>query len=506
MFTNDRTQESDADIVTVVTCNVFLEKLGFVGKNDYFCSAKKLTSMTDRKEQTILELVRDKNALHLLECMRHNWDVAASRMEQITKEREDGLYDDNGVEVMAVFNRVERVGTMLFALKDRPQALLLKGFREFLQSVKDDHRMDRELAVMLSPKASELKIDAPTFWERVKAVYLASDIRNSEHEAVVRKLLQTHYMPHMDDEQNLSWMKVLTEPAKNDEALKTEQQELIDTMAYLGANIGKVATCSKQQMAVGLMLIHQTATLMADFCDIRQMDGEAVDGIFESAKKELLESEAWKEYWTEHLRHLSMRGELAEQLKKDQEEVETWLIDVHDYLYNKWNEGPDAFGQALKRQDMSDEELLLLLFFLAKKDAIALEVEEPDVRRQKMEINALEAAMKLENLAEDRYFDHYETIWKQILASEPIATLLMDFNSSKYNKGFNMLCLCKIIAHLHRQYHFYGSHTPEDMGKLLGDRYVKNSYDTISNYIKKKETTLTSLCFKEIDDIMKNIP
>ena len=42
LFTNDRTQESDADIVTVVTCNVFQEKVGFVGENVYLCSAKNL--------------------------------------------------------------------------------------------------------------------------------------------------------------------------------------------------------------------------------------------------------------------------------------------------------------------------------------------------------------------------------------------------------------------------------------------------------------------------------
>ena len=65
------------------------------------------------------------------------------------------------------------------------------------------------------------------------------------------------------------------------------------------------------------------------------------------------------------------------------------------------------------------------------------------------------------------------------------------------------MCLCKIVGYLHREHHFYGSHSPEDMGKFMGDRYVKNSRDTFSNYIKKKETMLINQCFNELDAIVK---
>lgn len=493
-------------MVTGVTVTFFSKKmLAVKRKMIIFARPKTIMTMEDKKEQTVLALVRDEKTRQMLTCMHHNWDVAVSRMEQITKERKAGLYDDSGVEVMGVFNRMERVGTLLFALKDSPQALLLSDFRELLKQMKNDHRMDCELALLMNPQASEMKIDAPTIWGRMKLLFQTSGEKREEDEAEVRKLMTNHYLPHMDDEQTLGWMKTLAEPAKEDEVHKAEQQELIESMALLGDNIGKVATSMRQQMAMGLLLIQQTATLMADWCDIRQMEPEAVFNIFELSKKELLESKGWHEYWKEHLNHLSLHGELKKQLKQDQEEVEAWLIDVHDYLYNKWNESPEAFGEALQQQTLTDDELLLLLFHLAKKDAIALEQEEPDVRRQKMEENAFETAMRLYDLAEDKYFEAYETIWQQIIHSEPIAALLLDFNSSKYNQGFNMMCLCKIIGYLHREYHFYGSHTPEDLGKVLGDRYVKNSYETFRDYIKKRETMLNKQCFSEIEDILKNI-
>ena len=43
------------------------------------------------------------------------------------------------------------------------------------------------------------------------------------------------------------------------------------------------------------------------------------------------------------------------------------------------------------------------------------------------------------------------------------------------------------------------------MGKLLGDEYTKNSYETFTSYIKKKETMLNGLCFNEIDEALKKV-
>ena len=82
------------------------------------------------KMRDLLALAKDQETQKMIDMMAYNWEVCASRMEQITKERQQGLFDDNGVEATAVFNRMERVGTLMTALKDRPQALLLKGFRE----------------------------------------------------------------------------------------------------------------------------------------------------------------------------------------------------------------------------------------------------------------------------------------------------------------------------------------------------------------------------------------
>ena len=82
---------------------------------------------TEEKEKDMLMLAKDQECQQMLDKMAYNWEVAASRMALITEERQKGLYDDSSVEAMAVFNRLERVGTLMLALKDRPQALLQKA-------------------------------------------------------------------------------------------------------------------------------------------------------------------------------------------------------------------------------------------------------------------------------------------------------------------------------------------------------------------------------------------
>ena len=135
---------------------------------------------------------------------------------------------------------------------------------------------------------------------------------------------------------------------------------------------------------------------------------------------------------------------MDEEWKKDAEEVEEWLMNMRGYIYNSWNESPEAFGRALKQQRLDDRDMLLLLFYLAKKDAIARETEKPDERREKMEENAFEAAMKLRELAAEKYYDDYEVIWQRIIMSENISELLMDYNSSKYNVSVSDVTPCKI--------------------------------------------------------------
>lgn len=455
-----------------------------------------------KKWDEMICLTTDHETVEMLRMLAYNFEVAASRMEQITTDRQQGLYDDSGLEAMAVFNRMERVGTLLFALEERPQALLLGGFREQIAKMNADHRMDAEVTALISPvRNNGLKIDAPTIWRRIQDIYENMSHPQQHDNAIIRKLFKERYIPNMDDEESMGWMTELVKPTpENDEKLK-EQREVIEKMVSLGEDFGKVAYNSKQLIGIGLMIMQQAIILMTPFIDIHCMSNEQVDAVFEEAKHDLMKSEAWQKYWRDHIGHLSLMGEkqLGEQLKADAEEVEQQLLDLHGYIYNKWDESADAFGEALKDSDLSDDEMLRLLFLLAKKEMLEKEGDLPDSRLQTMRKNVCEWAEKIGSLCSDKYIHHYEKIWEDIVQNPVIGAQLTEFRNGKHNKGFNMQCFCHIVGWLMREKQFFDTDSPAELGKRLGDRYSK---DTFRDYIKKTNVVLTAQSIKELESIL----
>ena len=457
--------------------------------------------MNEKKIEKIVNLVGDEEVMKLTEKIVYNWEVAVNRILQIEKEREKGLSYDGDVEAMSVFCRMEQVNACFFALLDHPQTVLLRSVVERLKPLAIDQRMDREVAQMTMEEDNNPMILPYTFWERLQSMKHKDEL-HADSATTVTDLYVKNILPHLTIDQQMETMQVLISNEEQSEENKERIEELRNDLYQLGKNIRIIARGCRQLMGMGLMGSHLWVSAVCRELDMMQMEAAAVGRYFEKAKKELLESEEWQSYWKEHRRHLSMQGDLETELAKDAEEVEQWLMDAHDYLYNKWNEGTEAFGEALQQAALNDRDMLLLLFYLTKKDAIAMGDETTAERRMKMEQNVVSVAMRLRELVDDAYYGQYEQLCQQLVKKEALSTLLMDYNSSKYNKGFSMLCLCKIIGHLHREYHLFGYHTPEDLGKALGDRY---SRETFSNYIKKKKSELNEQCFREIAEALESI-
>lgn len=459
--------------------------------------------MNDDKEQRNIELAADHEVSRLLHVVTRNWEVAQSRMAQITQERKEGIYDDNGVEVMAVYVRMSRVYDCLVRLVSRPQAFLLPSVIESLRPLAIDQSMDGELVRLLRLSFTNEEVETADLWTKsggnhAVAPQIAEIVKNG-----LTKTIGRYVIPHLPPEEMQEAAVALGDMVAQTQ-VDTDGKQDDGGLFAIGGKLSAVVAENRLLMAIVLLLRHEIIEMICRYMDITLREDIEVANVFEQAKQQLLESDAWREYWSNHKQHLERKGgSLDKQWKEDAEEVEKCLMDMRGYIYNKWNESPEAFGQALKQQRLDDKDVLQLLFYLTKKDAIVLETEKPDERRENMEENAFEAAMKLHELVADKYYNEYETIWQRIILSENISKLLMDFNSSKYNQGFSMLCLCKIVSHLQSEYKFYGSHTSNDLGKLLGDKRNKISHETISNYIKKKETMLNELCFSEIKEALK---
>ena len=434
----------------------------------------------EAKDRNRLELALDHETNQLIAFMAYNWDVAASRMEQIVTEREQGRYDDDGTEAMAVFSRLQHVLSALFSINGRPQAVLLKSYRELLEQMKSDNRMNRGITEMITGNTQELSIQAPTIWKRLSDMLPKARESGQDGSAEVHELYQKNYLPNMDSDDAKQTMQVLVNEEEPDEQQQKERDNMFGALVYLGENLGKIASSSKQLMATGMAAVQMAVRLALDATDLRKKEDADVDAFFQAAKEELLSSEAWKEYWHSHIGHLAQKGSVKTELRKDAEEVKQDLLDINRYLYTKMEESPESFGRALKEADLSDDDMLRLLWLAAKKEAIEKESGPMDPERGRMEKGVCEAAQKLKELAADKYYNHYDEIWDDIVLNDIIASQLMDFGTSVHNAGFNMQVFCHIVGWLQENYKFYGQNTSVTLGKSLNDG--KQS-DTFKKYI-----------------------
>ena len=461
-----------------------------------------MTTTDQEKTKDILALATDQEMVQMCEQIAYNWEVACQRMEQLSAERDERLYDDDGTDALGVFNRLERVGSLMFSVANRPQSKLLSAFHSQIQKMTDDHRMDREIVAMLAQRAQEFSVEVPTLWKRLKDLYQAGRSKRDEDNAYVRSLYQKNYIPNMEQEEAFKTMKMLVEPSADDEEQLLAQTELVERLACLGEDIGKVSSGLKTEMALGLMIIQMAVKLLVDSTDLSQMEDSRVDALFEEAKEELLGSDAWREYWRSHLAHLSLLaagGSLQDQLQQDADEVEQRLLALPGYIYNRWDESADAFGRALKESAMSDDQMLHLLFYLVKKQALESEGDLPESRLEGMRKSVKELAEKLGTLCSEKYVKHYEDIWDDIVQNAIIGSQLASFRNGKHNKGFNMQCFCHIVGWLMREKHFFDTNSPAELGKKLGDTY---SHETFRDYIKKTNIVLTAQSVSELQSIL----
>ena len=368
----------------------------------------------DDKEQRNIKLAADHEVRQLLDMAMHNWKVAQSRMLQIVQEREKGIYDDNGVEVMAVYARMERVYACITDLLRHPQAFLLpsviKGLRPFL----NDESMDAESTRLLTLSAHDEEVKTVDFWKNLSEYQTSNPHLDSTLDQKVKTLIMKHVMPYLADEDVDEALQNFVDILKSTNEVSKDDLGIMKFF-HLGGKVSEMAADNRPQMALALLMRHLFTEMVCNHIDRTQENDTAMADVFEKAKQQLLESKAWREYWSNHKRHLERKGgSLDEQWKADAEEVEQWLMNLRGYIYNSWNESPEAFGQALKREQLDDDTMLLLLFYLAKKDAIVLETERPDKRRETMDVNARAAAIKQTELPAELLTEKAQKYWKRL--------------------------------------------------------------------------------------------
>jgi hypothetical protein len=366
--------------------------------------------MNGDKEKKIIELAGDQEMMRLLNLATRNWEIAKNRVEQITQEREEGINDDNGVEMIPVFVRMERVYACMYNLLRRPQAYLLPSVINRLSPFINEKSMDAELVPLMSEK-DESESD---FWATLPESQTEGIDVSPQIKELLPGLLTKYLTPHMDYESISEVLNVLDNNLNSLVKAANEEGPKGGGLFALSRILSKTAYDNRVLMAMGLLIRHMVVELICKKLDIQNYEDAVVANLFEQAKKQLMESDAWHEYWTNHKRLLEFKGPLDKQWKQDAEETEQWLLNLHGYIYNKWNESPETFGQALKQQRLDDKDVLQLLFYLAKKDAITKEIEILDEQREKIENDALEAAAKKYVMPSVLLTEKAQVYWKRL--------------------------------------------------------------------------------------------
>ena len=370
--------------------------------------------MNDDKEQRNIELAADHEVSRLLHMVTRNWEVAQSRMAQITQERKEGIYDDNGVEVMAVYVRMSRVYDCLVRLLNRPQAYLLPSVIDSLRPLAIDQSMDSELVRLLRLSFTNEEVETADLWTKSGGNHavvpqIAEIVKNGLTTTIGR-----YVIPHLPQEEIQEAAVALGNMVAQTQ-VDTDGKQDDGGLFAIGGKLSAVVAENRLLMAIVLLLRHEIIEMICRYMDITLREDIEVANVFEQAKQQLLESDAWREYWSNHKQHLERKGgSLDKQWKEDAEEVEKCLLDMRGYIYNKWNESPEAFGQALKQQRLDDKDELLLLFYLAKKDAITKEIEILDEQREKIENDALEAAAKKYVMPSVLLTEKAQVYWKRL--------------------------------------------------------------------------------------------
>ena len=207
--------------------------------------------MNDNKERRNIELAADHEVRRLLDMATHNWKVAQSRMAQITQERADGIYNDSGVEVMAVYARMERVYACIYDLLRHPQTFLLPSVINGLRPFLNDESMDAELTRLLSLSAHRAEAKTVDFWKKLTEHQTSNSHLDSTLERKVTTLLVKHVMPYLAEEDVMEVMTKIGNIMKQTNEVSKDDSDVMNFF-NLGRKVSEMAADNRPQMALAL--------------------------------------------------------------------------------------------------------------------------------------------------------------------------------------------------------------------------------------------------------------
>ena len=231
--------------------------------------------------------------------------------------------------------------------------------------------------------------------------------------------------------------------------------------------------------------------------------------LFKDVLWRVRESNTWWNYWKEHrdtLRVINDCGSWKDIMTAERTKELSELGQVSGGLFAKWTNDYEVFEEEFLNAGLDDEALRHFIFHLAALYEITREID-PTTRYgyeqlindelQKVGEAVLSAAGKLQDLVDNAWFPHYETMWKDLVQSEIIFAHLRVTRKSPHNNLFTARFFCHLVGEMKKRAVF-GGHSDMDLAKKIAETQF---VDTFRKNIQEGMSDEDSFTKSEFDTI-----
>ena len=481
-------------MVTAVTVTVYLQIIWL-----YPLFFVPLPSDMTREE--IKKMVDDERAEQLTARLCRHWEVATQRLKGLIKELESDMDTCVEAEVYAALMRMQSSVTALMELNQMPCFYLFSEYLDRVRLTVSDTGIRQSVITLLDREMDNERVEPKTpFFDMVKeSMTKHFELSTKEQKALQQKVIPSEQLfsliaPYLKQEDMMMAFAILQE-LKTGEGEMTPD-EMAATLTKMRQTMDDLTTTAGENlliMLLWLMILMLLPSLYLSLMQKKREDSKQMAQLFNKVLMRVRESTEWWNYWNDYRQTLKVvNGDitLKEVMEAEASKERAELGKVRGGLFAKWTTDREAFDAYFLEPRLSDDELRHFIIHLTALYEIAREQnpgskmgKEQIVRNDTQQVGdaVLQAAMKLQELTDQSWQDHYEPMWQELINNEKVLAKLKVTRKSPHNDQFTARFFCHLVGGMKKSAVF-GSHSDHDLAKKL---VAKNSVDTFRKNIQE---------------------
>ena len=439
--------------------------------------------------EEIKKIVDDERVEQLTALFCHHWNVAAQRLDELTKELDAKVETCVEADIYAAMIRMQSAVMALVELNKMPCAYLFSGYLDRIDKVVSGSSVRRSIMNLFTLLQDEQlavvkKGDFVDFVIQSLAQHFA--LPHEEQKAIQQKVspmqhILTNCAQCMNPDDLMMMLQVFQNINADDDGSDQEVTDYMQTvrkmMDELSAKMGE----SLPVMVICLILLMLLPGLVVSLIKQGRSNSKSMATNFSKVLVGARKSDDWYDYWKDRrdtLRVVSDSCSWSEIMASERAKVLAELGKVPGALFAKWSNDREAFDAEFLDANLSDDELRNFIFHLTYLYEIARELnptskfgDEDIVNTGLQQVGdaVMTAARKLINLVDDAWLAHYDNMWKELIENENIFNHLKVTRKSPHNNLFTARFFCHLVGEMKKSAVF-GAHSDNDLAEKLTDK------------------------------------